>query len=258
MSLIEEALRKQESEEAMRNSPSAPSATGTAPAPVAPAAISPQPFNPPGVSPAAITRPIHPDAGRQRNLTRMMFAGIGMLVLLLVAGVVFLAMVRATRPAGPTVAAPATDAVVVAMATQAPPAALPAPATDAVVVAMATQAPPAATAVVGAANLVTNAIAAAAASTGREAVVVPAPVVPPPVVTWPEIVVKGTFSSNGKTLVLLGDGLTLETGVTTPSGVRLLGAGPGWVRVSYKGQTRTYRRNGGAFTAEPAADSPQP
>ena len=237
MSLIEEALRKQESEEAMRNSPSAPSATGTAPAPVAPAAISPQPFNPPGVSPAAITRPIHPDAGRQRNLTRMMFAGIGMLVLLLVAGVVFLAMVRATRPAGPTVAAPATDAVVVAMATQAP---------------------PAATAVVGAANLVTNAIAAAAASTGREAVVVPAPVVPPPVVTWPEIVVKGTFSSNGKTLVLLGDGLTLETGVTTPSGVRLLGAGPGWVRVSYKGQTRTYRRNGGAFTAEPAADSPQP
>ena len=66
---------------------------------------------------------------------------------------------------------------------------------------------------------------------------------------WPELVIKGTFVSGNKTLVLLGDGLTLETGTTAPNGVRLLEAAPDWVRVSYHGQTRIYRRSGGAFFA---------
>ena len=76
-----------------------------------------------------------------------------------------------------------------------------------------------------------------------------APASPSSAVTWPNLVVKGTFVSEGKTLVRLGDGVTLENGTTAPNGIRLLDAAPNWVCMSFRGQTRTYRRNGGSFFA---------
>ena len=88
-----------------------------------------------------------------------------------------------------------------------------------------------------------------------------APASPSSSVTWPDLVVKGTFVSEGKTLVLLGDGVTLENGTMAPNGIRLLDAAPTWVCMSYRGQTRTYRRNGGSFfayTNETSTVSAQP
>jgi hypothetical protein len=86
----------------------------------------------------------------------------------------------------------------------------------------------------------------------------PAPVVEkpptPPAIVWPEIVVKGFASVGGKPLVLLADGLTLETGTTAPNGVRLVEAGSGWFRLTYKGQARTYRQSGRSYT--PCAEEP--
>ena len=338
MSLIEEALRKQEHEEARQNQPPAPSASEATLPQVAPAAPPPsanpvaattpasvvpddpsrgagagddarpppsrartvaprnaaraaasgkkapaiaaeapvastsavlpdatllRAFHGPAASPAATARPIHPDIGRQRNLTLGMFAGIGVLVLLLVAGVAFMRMVNASRPAGATALAPgttktATIPVAIASATQAPTATAP------VAVASTTQSPAATlpkTRTVSLGSKVASATTAMPA--GHDAVVAHAAVASarPAAVAWPDIVVKGTFSAGGKTLVLLGDGLTLEAGATTPSGVRMLEAGAGWVRVAYKGQTRTYHRSGGAFTADAddvSVDSAQP
>ena len=193
-------------------------------------------------SPVLLARHIHPDVGRQRNLTVTMLAGIGVLVLLLLAGAAFLVLVNQNRPAR-------SPALVPIMAL---------PAITPAAVAPATQAAAAAMSTAEVANLVLNVTSAVERPTNDAAAVAPAPAaVPRPahVVIWPEVVVKGTFSGGGKTLVLLGEGLTLEIGATTPNGVRLLEAGTGWVRVSYKGQIRTYRRNGGAFTTDAEATS---
>ena len=219
-------------------------------------------YHRPPESSATTARPIHPDVGRQRNLTLGMFAGIGVLVLL-VAGVAFLVMVNANRPAGAAALVPGTTKSAnvpgaIASATQAPTASAP------VAVASTTQSPAATLPKDRTVSLVsdvattmtatpTGHVAAAAHVTDASARLA--------AVVWPEIVVKGTFSAGGKTLVLLGDGLTLDAGATTPGGVRMLEAGAGWVRVAYKGQTRTYHRSGGAFTAdteEVSADSTQP
>ena len=75
----------------------------------------------------------------------------------------------------------------------------------------------------------------------------PAAEQPDSALTWPAIVVKGTFVSGGKTLVLLGDGLTLEPGVAAPNGLRLVEASRERVRVAYRGEERTYQRSGGTF-----------
>ena len=88
----------------------------------------------------------------------------------------------------------------------------------------------------------------------RPAAAVRRPLAPPPAAppsstgaVWPALVIKGTFVSGGKTLVLLGDGLTLEAGTTAPNGIQLLEASPSQVSVCFRGETRTYRRNGAAF-----------
>ncbi len=284
MSLIEEALRRQEKEQAESNlssdaSAPAPSqpveaaqpvAVATDPekrppstkklpprivAPVAPA-IASQVFK----ASAVIAHPIHPDLDRQRSLTMTMLAGIGVLVLLVLAGVVFLRMARATPRVDPPVAisakvplvaqnpAPLVP-VVVPVPAPAPPVVLPTPAPASLVLPPTSSVPMACIA-----NPVSSVIVAATVATGREVIVdsVAVALTPPapPVVVWPEIVIKGMLFSGGKTLVLLGDGLTLEIGALTPTGVRLLEAGPGWVRMSYKGQVRTYRRNGKAFLVD--------
>ena len=89
----------------------------------------------------------------------------------------------------------------------------------------------------------------------------PAAEKPSTAVTWPAIVVRGTFVSGGKTLVLLGDGLTLEPGVAAPNGLRLVDSSRERVRVAYRGEERTYRRSGGTFflcANENAAGGSQP
>ena len=282
MSLIEEALRKQEHEESRKGQ--APLAAAPAPQPVRPVAASPasivvdpaprvtaapfvvppvvtvaQSFHPPAVSPSVIARPIRPDVSRQRNLTQLMLGGIGVLVLLLLAGVVFLMLENARRPANAAVPAPAATASAVAAEPKhvaaptlpvVPPGSLSATTPPAVV---APSAVPASSLAVSTANKATNVATVVAPVTPSEPAVVaelPVPTPPPLVVTWPQIVVKGQLFFGGKSLVQLADGSTLETGSPAHSGVRLMEAGPGWVRLSYMGETRLYRRNGGAFQVE--------
>ena len=71
------------------------------------------------------------------------------------------------------------------------------------------------------------------------------PVVEP--VVWPAISVRGVFTIGGKTTVLLGDGITLEVGATAPNGVRLVDAKGTSIRLNYRGEMRLYRRGGGSF-----------
>ena len=259
MSLIEEALRKQELEE------------GRQPRPLVPIA-------PPQVETSATPDParviadepmvVHPDVDRQRHLNLLVLAGVGLLLLLVLAGVVmyWLAHGRGaaeSQIAGVPVAPMAVSkSPIVAVVTQ-PPAPV-VPATVAVVVTQATAPVVAVTQPAPPARPVTPVVTVDSVPvTPTQEVVTAAaalPVVPAKAeVRWPEFVVKGTFSSGGKTLVLLGDGTTLETGLTSTAGVRLQATGPGWVQVAYKGQVRKYRRNGGNFVLEngaPGAEAP--
>jgi hypothetical protein len=257
MSLVEDALRKQEQEAGKQRQPFVPSTPARLPPSAAPAAAARPPFIRPTVSSPVIARPgpgMHLDIGQQRNLARMIFAGVGLLVLL-AAGVFFLLPEKAKKPAGSTATATATKpsippAPVAAMtppsvAASAPAPVLPRPAADSSPVAPAAPAP-----VVGMAPLVSNATVVAAVTPAGNAAGDPTPVVPPPpAVIWPELAPKGMFSAGGKTLVPLGDGLTLETGTTAPNGVRLLEATPALIRVAFRGQVRIYRRKGGSFIA---------
>ncbi|MEI8243359.1 MAG: hypothetical protein WCI17_08850, partial [bacterium] len=259
MSLIEDALRKQESEGGHRLRPGPPAASDTnLTAAPAPAASPPQTFSRPVRRPSGMARPsvvarpgLHPDVMRQRHLARMVAGGVALLALL--AGGATL-LVWSGRKQAPN-AAPATPATEPAemkaahpgvIAAAEPALAMPVPAIPTGPSSAATSSPPemlrtsaAPVAPVAAVSLplkdgllpdvpvVPPAPAAASA---------PAPLPEPPAVIWPEILVKGMFSSGGKTLVLLGDGSTLEAGAPAPSGVRLKDAGPGWVRVAYRGQ----------------------
>ena len=261
MSLVEEALRKQEQETGKSFIPAAPAVV---PPPAAPAETTAQPPGPPAGSPAIVARPGIPrDVGRQRTLARLLLAGAGWLVLLLAAGVVILmagniskrAAARAApltvQPAVPPLPAaemppPSVVIAVTAAPAAASPASMPYPAIDTVQVASAVSAPMA-----GIAPSVSTAAVAAVTSTGSEPAGKAAPVLPPPlpVAVWPEIAIKGIFSAAGKTFVPLADGLTLETGVIAPNGIQLLEATPALIRVSFKGQSRTYRRSGGSFIA---------
>jgi len=252
MSLIEEALRKQAREEQRHKPHAAHAGRG---------ATQTHAFHPPVVSAPNGAHPVHPDFDRQRSLTLMMLGGVGLLGLLLLAGIVFLVLAHASRPVAPDAAVPVAR----------PPAAITSAVASVVGVAMTvTQLPPAAcstavapaavaTVVQGAAAVATAAVVAVV-FTGQEAHVAGAPVPSPspPVVVWPEIVVKGMFTVGGRTQVIFGDGSTLEAGMTLSNGVRLLDAGSGWVRVSFRGQTRTYRRNSVPFTAETPENPARP
>lgn len=250
MSLVEDALRKQEQEAGKQFVSAAPTVVTS---PVFPAASARPPLSPPAASPPVIARPgpgLPSDAGRQRSLV---FVGVGLLALLLAAGVFFLMTEKAEKPAVSIAAAPATKpsipppvialpppfiaAVAPVVASVAP--VVPHPVADSNPIASAAPAP-----------LVSNATVAAVTPVGSVAgdpVSVAPP--PPPAVIWPELAIKGIFSAGGKTLVPLGDGLTLETGATAPNGVRLLEATPASIRVAFRGEVRTYRRKGGSFIA---------
>ena len=324
MSLIEEALRKQEQEEGRRTQPAVPATPGpivpsphpvAAPAAPAPALApteparapvdkprSPVAATPPSISassgPLPVNRPglslsamgqsaMHPDRGRQRSLTLMTCAGAGLLVLLLAAGMVCMWLARTTQPAGPVAATPVTvpmaaSSPVVKAAPIAtpwrPPETTPRPVHPAATtpaasrpgtasVVVAPSAAPAATAPAPVAPVAPAAVAAVT-PVSSNAFIAPLPIAatpvvppPPPNIAWPEIVVKGFATVSGRPLVLLGDGLTLESGTTAPNGVRLLEAGSGWFRLSYKGQSRIYRQSGRsyvAYTNEANAGSSRP
>jgi len=260
MSLVEDALRKQEQEAGKHRQPFVPSTPAMVPPPVAPAASARPSFQPPVLSSPVIARPgPHPDFGQQRNLARMMFAGVGLLALLLAAGAFFRMTVKTGKPAGSTATAPATEPSI----PRPPVAALPLPSVGIPVPVVASVTPvlrhpaadsnsvaPAAPApVVEIAPLVSNTTVVAAVTPAGSAVGDPTPVASPPAVIWPDLAIKGMFSAGGKTLVPLGDGLTLETGTTAPNGVRLLEATPASIRVVFRGQVRIYRRKGGSFIA---------
>ena len=258
MSLIEEALRKQEQEEGPRPTVAVPAPAPTVrpvaapPLPEPPAARPSHTFNlPPDRASPIIARPVHPEFGRPQN--RVLGAIIGLfLVLLMLAGFVFLMPANTNRlatvpvaVAGPAQTNISTVPLVVPPATQAAPIQVQVATLDDLVKSAA---------VAQVASVVSNWMAATIIATGHETVVAATSSVitppPPPVVVWPEIVIKGMFTAGGKTQVLLGDGNTLELGATLASGVRLLDAGPGWARVSFNGETRTYHRNGGSFTVD--------
>jgi hypothetical protein len=273
MSLIEEALRKQENEGGNHSRPLPPAAPDSnLPAAPVPVAGTPQTFSRPGRRPSGMARPsvmarpgLHPDVIRQRHLAWMAAGGVALLALLVGGATLLVWSGRKQAPAAVTIT-PATDPVEKAVALPGvsaaaePPLAMPVPAIPAGTSSAVASSPPE--------PLRTSAApvapVAAVAVPAKDVVLPDVPVVPPapavspapaprpepPAVTWPEIVVKGMFSSGGKTLVLLGDGSTLETGAPAPSGVRLVDSGPGWVRVAYKGQERTYRRNGGSFLVD--------
>ncbi|MFZ4396742.1 MAG: hypothetical protein ACOYOU_14065 [Kiritimatiellia bacterium] len=281
MSLIEEALRKQAQEEGRRSQPSAPVAAAApslasgVPAPIVPPQLQvapPQPVvaPPPAAAPRAVaaSRPVamrhasmpvglpHPvissDAKRQRKLTGLVLGGVGLLVALLALGAIFLLVSHGLRPATKGTLAPVGDSGNPHprdnLATSRPAATVSAPELMAPV--------PVAPPVVAVAPEVPIAALAPAvaltASAPAVVVVTAAAVLPPevPVVNWPAIKISGMFTSGGKTVVLFGDGTTLEAGATAPNGVQLRDVVSGAVRLSYKGQARTYRRNGGSFVPE--------
>jgi len=70
---------------------------------------------------------------------------------------------------------------------------------------------------------------------------------PPPVI-WPALVYKGVFSANGQTQAVFNGDLTLEIGAMSPAGVTLLDVEDHAARVRYKGEERIYRRGGGILT----------
>ena len=253
MSLIEEALRKQALEEGQRSQP---------PISVAPDAHASPLFHPPAVSSAVIARPyVHPDSGQQRNFALMIAAGVGLLLLLAAFGTIFFVLSGGTRT-GSSSSPPPTAAPSYVPVVRSPPAGvtrpLPAAATTTVTAVSVTKSsalPVVAQAVSipGATHPVEIPVVAAPVAPEVPAAAIVAPILPTSpaasVVTWPELVIKGTFATGGKSLVLLNDGITLEAGTTAPNGVRLLDATSARVRVSYRDQVRTYHRVGGSFVA---------
>ena len=216
MSLIEEALRKQQDQ-----STGSRSADPYAPPPV------PTQFSQFGIPP--------PNDGNQRQRQALLIAiaaGFLLLVLLLAGGVVLFFGSWQGHPG-------------VRFVKEAPTAALtPAPrevvSVSVPIVTALVQRTEAKQAVV--ASLPSNTVTATA-SVAIASIVLP--VVEP--VIWPAISVRGVFTIGGKTTVLFGDGITLEVGATAPNGVRLVDAKGTSIRLSHRGEMRLYRRGGGSF-----------
>lgn len=233
MSLIEDALRRQEREARESATPPPPYMV--------------QPEGDPAFQ-----------GGRSRP-SRLLIGG-GALLLLVLAGLVAFPM--AVRRASPTPAPVAKPSfalpVVPAAAHSVPPAAPTSTVAAAPPVQATTNATPAplASARTAAAPTGTNAavaaarIPAAAEPAERVATVkTNHPVSPPPPVVWPDIAIKGTFWSGRRAMVLFSDGTMLEPGATAPNGVQLIGAANDAVKLGYRGQQRLYRHGGGAFLA---------
>jgi hypothetical protein len=212
MSLIEEALRKQQDQYGGQRPP--------------------EPFSPPP-PPSYQSRMLLTGDGdnRQRNtLLVAIAAGVLLLVRLLAGGVVLF-----LRSWTPPAAIPFVKEVPRTVAAASRPAA-PVPPVPVVTAAVqrVEEKPP--VVVVAATNPVAPTASVAVASAA----------LPDPIV-WPPVTVRGVFTIGGKTMVIFGDGITLETGATAPSGVRLVDVKGSSLRIAYRGEMRLYRQGGGSF-----------
>ena len=225
MSLIEEALRKQERDGGRR-----------------------PPVQPPPPPAASTDWRLSPAEPPPRRVRKLLLAG-GALLLLVTLGLVILpalvlppgvtlkestAASVASHPRPNTGAATSTTARVMPVAV---PLLAAAPATDAVATLHAPDMP-----------ALTNAPPPAA--TNRMAVATntpPVSITPPPVI-WPALVYKGVFSADGQTQAVFNGDLTLEIGAMSPAGVTLLDVEDHAARVRYKGEERIYRRGGGILS----------
>lgn len=220
MSLVEDALRKQEQEAARNPQPAAPATPPSAPKP---AAVS---------MPTPALRINRQRPLRQKPPSLALLFLVTLPILLLVA--VFVVLPLVSRSKSPPPAAPAKPAPL------APTTACPPPPVTVPPVATSTPVPAVALVVTNVPDAISNAVAVATPVTPSE---------PLPAVVWPEITIKGIFTTGGRTLVTLGTGITLESGLTAPGGLRLLEAAPTMLRFSFQGETRIYRRSGRAFLA---------
>jgi hypothetical protein len=264
VSLIEEALRRQQEQERQRTPPAAPAAAASTPPPPLP----PLPAMPEPTLTVA-------DPSRSKKSAQPMLALAGVLALVgLAAGLLwwFLAQslpalsartgtVRAEAPIQttnqtdrahlPSVASTGTStAPHVAIASPSPAApVVPGTATNtaattniAAVVAPLNP-PPAAEA--------TSVVAVVSTPTPRPR---PAPI---PAEPWPKFTLKGRVAFGSSYALMLGSGQILEVGDSTANGIQLVSATQDRVRLVYKGQTRDYRLQAGTFVMLPSSD-PEP
>ena len=226
MSLVEDALRKQE-QDAARNPP--PAAPLAAPEPAAVSWSTPAPR----IDRRNPRRPKPPSSA-------LLFL-VTLPILLLVA--VFVVLPLVSRNKSPLPAAPAKPAPLAPTnAGPPPPVIIPPVVTSAPLPVVLSSTPVMASIVTNPPAAISNAAAMATNS---------APIEPPPLpaVVWPEIAIKGIFTTGGRTLVTLGNGITLEAGLTAPGGLLLLEASPTMMRFAFQGETRIYRRAGRTFLA---------
>jgi len=250
MSLIEEALRKQERDGARRPSTRLPPS-----APGVPSA--PEPAD-------AASQRMPPE--RQPHRGRRLLMAVGGMLLLIALGLLGLSHLQAHHEVGgqtpastPAVAtrqpAPANAGAATNTAVRVNAAACPLTATGGVVSAttdMAARVPPepgATQMLASTQGAVSNAVVATATNTMALATNAPAAYVQPPPIMWPSLVFKGSFAANGRTQAVFNGDLTLDVGDTSSNGVRLIAVDERSVQVSYQGEERVYQRGGGMHPA---------
>lgn len=82
-----------------------------------------------------------------------------------------------------------------------------------------------------------------------------APVPAEPPEPWPPFTLKGLVSFGGTTTLMLGSGQILEVGDKTAAGIQLVSVTPERVRLAFKTQTRDYRLQAGSFVLLPPPDT---
>ena len=214
MSLIEEALRKQETEGGKKTSPALPATLQPAPA----AQQSPSPTPPE-------TAPKPAQSFLSANGLRLAVLGVIIITLAMV-GITFM---NAPKPLA---SVPAPAAVVPAH-------------TGAVPVRVV------ASNIAVASNRAVTASIKPDSSNDTPPVAAAAFV--RPAAEWPKLAPKGQLKVNGKIAVIFADGSILQAGATAPNGATLLDADVGTVRLKYQNETRVYQYNG-SFTPVNATD----
>jgi hypothetical protein len=262
VSLIEEALRRQQEQERKRAleapgsaAPAAvPQPGGPPPVPQARVPVTPPPTPPPPPSSALIADEQPP---RGMNLPMLLLSIAVMLGLVgLAAGLTW----RFTRPAhapAPNLAQVAAPVIVAPVHhTNTPPEAGHSSAVASVTNPTTRQeTPPVATAVVAVVPP-TPPVATAVVAVVPPVPVPPPPPPPEPEEPWPAFTLKGLVSFGGSVALILGNGEILEVGEKTATGIQLDSATSDHVRVSFKKQTREYKLKAGTFVLLPPADAP--
>jgi hypothetical protein len=211
MSLIEEALRKQETEGGKKKSPALSATLQSAP--------------------AAQQQPEHAAAPKP---AQSVLSANGLRLAVLGVIVITLAMVGISFLSAPKPSVPVSS-----------PAAVAAAHTGAVPVRVV------ATNMAVASNRAV--VASAKPDSSNDTTSVAAATFVRPAAEWPKLAPKGQLKVNGKIAVIFVDGSILQAGATAPSGVTLLDADAGTVRLKYQNETRVYQYNG-SFTPVSATD----